>query len=114
MYVLLVSPPIGLSFRDHWLPLVLLDVSVTLPPAQNVVGPPGVIVGVSIAVTLSVNVVVAVAPAEFVTVRVKVELVARQVAPTLAVTLPAASMPMLSTVKPVPAKGVAVTVNVFA
>jgi hypothetical protein len=29
------------------LPLALLDVSVTLPPAQNVVGPPGVIVGVA-------------------------------------------------------------------
>jgi len=28
------------------LPLALLDVSVTLPPLQNVVGPPGVIVGV--------------------------------------------------------------------
>jgi xanthosine utilization system XapX-like protein len=29
------------------LPLALLDVSVTLPPAQNVVGPLGVIVGVA-------------------------------------------------------------------
>ena len=29
------------------MPLALLDVSVTLPPAQNVVGPPGVIVGVA-------------------------------------------------------------------
>jgi hypothetical protein len=28
------------------LPVALLDVSVTLPPAQKVVGPPGVIVGV--------------------------------------------------------------------
>jgi len=28
------------------LPDALLDVSVTMPPAQNVVGPPGVIVGV--------------------------------------------------------------------
>jgi len=28
------------------LPLALLEVSETLPPAQNVVGPPGVIVGV--------------------------------------------------------------------
>jgi hypothetical protein len=29
------------------LPLALLDVKVTLPPVQNVVGPPGVIVGVA-------------------------------------------------------------------
>ena len=29
------------------LPDALLDVSVTLPPVQNVVGPPGVIVGVA-------------------------------------------------------------------
>jgi hypothetical protein len=29
------------------LPLALLDVSVTLPPVQNEVGPPGVIVGVA-------------------------------------------------------------------
>jgi len=29
------------------LPLALLEVSVTLPPVQNVVGPPGVIVGVA-------------------------------------------------------------------
>jgi hypothetical protein len=45
--VLLVAPPIGLPLRYHWLPLALDDVSVTLPPAQNVVGPPGVIVGVA-------------------------------------------------------------------
>jgi hypothetical protein len=33
---------------NHWLPVALLDVSVTLPPKeQNVVGPPGVIVGVA-------------------------------------------------------------------
>ena len=32
--------------RSHWLPDGLLEVSVTLPPAQKVVGPPGVIVGV--------------------------------------------------------------------
>jgi hypothetical protein len=31
----------------HWLPLALLEVSVTLPPAQKVVGPLGVIVGVA-------------------------------------------------------------------
>jgi hypothetical protein len=29
------------------LPLALLDVNVTLPPSQNVVGPPGVMVGVA-------------------------------------------------------------------
>ena len=33
--------------RYHWLPLAALDVRVTLPPAQKVVGPPGVIVGVA-------------------------------------------------------------------
>ena len=33
--------------RYHWFPLALLEVSVTLPPVQNVVGPPGVIVGVA-------------------------------------------------------------------
>ena len=32
---------------DHTLPLAALDVSVTLPPAQNVVGPEAVIVGVA-------------------------------------------------------------------
>ena len=32
---------------DHWLPEALLDVRVTLPPLQNVVGPPGVMVGVA-------------------------------------------------------------------
>src|SRR5438067_335977 len=40
-----ISPTIGVPSRDHWLPLAALDVSVTLPPAQNVVGPPGVMVG---------------------------------------------------------------------
>ena len=30
----------------HWFPVALLEVRVTLPPAQNVVGPLGVIVGV--------------------------------------------------------------------
>ena len=29
------------------MPVALLEVSVTLPPVQNVVGPPGVIVGVA-------------------------------------------------------------------
>ena len=33
--------------RYHWFPDALLDVSVTLPPVQNVVGPLGVIVGVA-------------------------------------------------------------------
>ena len=47
LYVLFVAPPIGLPLRNHWLPLALLDVSVTLPPVQNVVGPPGVMVGVA-------------------------------------------------------------------
>src|SRR5260221_535463 len=47
MYVLLVAPPMGLPLRDHWFPVALLDVRVTLPPAQKVVGPPGVIVGVA-------------------------------------------------------------------
>jgi hypothetical protein len=32
---------------DHRLPDAELDVNVTLPPAQNVVGPPAVIVGVA-------------------------------------------------------------------
>jgi hypothetical protein len=37
------------------LPLALLEVNVTLPPAQKVVGPPGVIVGVAgIAFTVTV------------------------------------------------------------
>jgi hypothetical protein len=40
-----VAPPIGLPFRYHWLPLALLEVSVTLPPSKKVVGPLGVIVG---------------------------------------------------------------------
>ena len=42
----MVAPPIGLPFRYHWFPVALLDVSVTLPPWQNVVAPFGVIVGV--------------------------------------------------------------------
>ena len=32
---------------DQWFPEALLEVSVTLSPAQNVVGPLGVIVGVA-------------------------------------------------------------------
>ena len=42
----MVAPPIGLPFRYHWLPDAALDVSVTDPPLQKVVGPPGVFVGV--------------------------------------------------------------------
>jgi hypothetical protein len=42
-----VAPPIGLPFKYHWLPVAFDDVSVTFPPAQNVVGPPGVMVGVA-------------------------------------------------------------------
>ena len=38
--------------------LALLDVSVTLPPVQKVVGPPGVIVGVA-GIELAVTVVAA-------------------------------------------------------
>ncbi len=47
LYVELVAPPIALPLRSHWLPDALLEVSVTLLPAQNVVGPLGVIVGVA-------------------------------------------------------------------
>ena len=47
LYVLFVAPPIGLPLRYHWLPVALDDVSVTLPPVQNVVAPSGVIVGVA-------------------------------------------------------------------
>jgi hypothetical protein len=43
----LVAPPIGLPLRYHWLPDALLEVSVTLPPVQNVVGPPALMVGVA-------------------------------------------------------------------
>ena len=46
----------ALPSRNHWLPDALLDVSVTLPPAQNVVGPPALIVGVAgigVAVTVT-------------------------------------------------------------
>ena len=40
-----MAPPIGLPLSYHWLPDAALDVNVTDPPVQNVVGPPGVIVG---------------------------------------------------------------------
>ena len=46
LYAWFTAPPIGLPLRNHWLPLVLLEVSVTLPPAQKVVGPSSEIVGV--------------------------------------------------------------------
>ena len=42
-----MAPPMGLPLRNHWLPVALLEVSVTLSPLQKVVGPPGVIVGVA-------------------------------------------------------------------
>ena len=47
MYCWPVAPPIGLPLTDHWLPDALLDVSVTLPPVQNVVAPPALMVGVA-------------------------------------------------------------------
>ena len=40
----------------HWLPDALLEVSVTLPPSQKVVGPEGVMVGVG-GIGLTVTVV---------------------------------------------------------
>jgi hypothetical protein len=64
------------------------------------------------AVTLTVNTALALAIWLSVTVRVKVELVAPQSAPTLAVTLPNASTLMPVTLTPDPVKGVDVTVNV--
>ena len=96
------------------MPLALLDVRVTLPPVQKVVGPPGVIVGTTLGVTLIVKVSVAVAFELFVTVRLNVELVAKQLAATFAVTLPATSILMLLMVTPLPVKGEAVTLSVFA
>jgi hypothetical protein len=42
-----VAPEIGEPFTSHWLPPALLEVRVTLPPAQNAVGPVGVIDGVA-------------------------------------------------------------------
>ena len=47
MYAWLVAPPIRTPPRYHWFPVALLEVNVTLPPAQNVVEPPGAIVGVA-------------------------------------------------------------------
>ena len=34
-------------FKFHWLPLALLEVKVTEPPVQKVVGPPAEMVGVA-------------------------------------------------------------------
>src|SRR5258708_14966037 len=48
----------GLPLRYHWLSPLLLEVSVTLPPAQKVVGPPGVMVGTA-GTALMVTVIVA-------------------------------------------------------
>ena len=56
MYRLVVAPPMGLPSKYHWLPVALLEVSLTEPPAQNVVGPPGVMVGVA-GIGLTVTVV---------------------------------------------------------
>ena len=68
-YVLLVAPPMGLPLRNHWLPDALLEVRVTLPPAQKVVGPPGVIVGVA-GVGLTTTLVVPAAEVQPLTVMV--------------------------------------------
>ena len=46
-YEVPVAPAIPPPLRYHWLPLAALELSVTLPPAQNVVGPAAVIVGVA-------------------------------------------------------------------
>lgn len=42
-----MAPAIIDPFKYHWLPLAADEVSSTEPPVQNVVGPPGVIVGVA-------------------------------------------------------------------
>jgi hypothetical protein len=46
LYVWFVAPTIASPFRNHRFPEGMLDVSVTLPAPQNVVGPLVVIVGV--------------------------------------------------------------------
>ena len=43
----MVSPLINTLSLYHWLPVAEDEVSNTEPPLQNVVGPPGVIVGVA-------------------------------------------------------------------
>ena len=63
--------------------------------------------------TFTVKVAVDIAPTLSVTVRVKVELVAVQLATTLAVTLPEPSMLGEPTVTPVPVTGVTDTIRVF-
>ena len=40
------------AFVDHWLPVALLEVSVTLPPGQKESGPLALIVGVGIEVEI--------------------------------------------------------------
>ena len=47
LYVLPVAPPIAPPLSDHWFPVALDEVSKTFPPAQNVVAPPALIVGVA-------------------------------------------------------------------
>jgi hypothetical protein len=42
-----LAPPIGEPLRNHWYVAPEDEVSVTLPPAQNEVGPEEVIVGVN-------------------------------------------------------------------
>ena len=68
--MLAVAPPISPALRYHWLPEALLEVSRTLPPVQNVVGPPVVIVGVTV-LTGTVAEPAAWQPAEVVTVNVR-------------------------------------------
>jgi hypothetical protein len=54
-YAWLVAPAMRAAPSYHWFPLALLDVSVTLPPVQNVVGPPALTVGVAgVGVTVTV------------------------------------------------------------
>ncbi len=51
-----VKIPREIPLRYQALPVALLEVSVTLPPLQNVVGPPAVIDGVGgIALTVTVT-----------------------------------------------------------
>ena len=66
-YVGFTAPLIGDPLRYHWLPVPLLDDSVTVPPWQNVVAEPAVIVGVAgvgLTVTLIVFEAVLVQPFE--------------------------------------------------
>ena len=61
-----------MPLRDHWLPLALLEVSVTLPPVQNVVGPPVPMTGVGgIGVMVTFDVLVAEQPDALVTTSVR-------------------------------------------